>query len=362
VRLAADDAAALGLRGTLLTLRRAWPRSPGHLAIEFTGDGGTIVPAQWMLEEAALNRAFEETRERARRPERVQIVPCGEFHLLLQGGGEDRILGGLAAWLEKPGAQLIVHRPERRAVIRFVESSSGVSFIKFLPPRKIEALLAKEEVVRSGSSGASFLMPDVLEADARAGFVRYAAARGLSLHEQLPSIEAARLDAVGVALRELNEFPIGADGLPQHDASDEIAVVTKWMDHLRSFEPARAATLEAEASRAIEALRSDDGPRASSVIHRDFYEKQVFVEGGQITFLDFDTAALGEREIDVANMIAHLERREPPNAPALVRAFREGYGPVDESRLRAYRASAGLRLECVHAFRPPFGAAAYDVA
>ncbi len=97
------------------------------------------------------------------------------------------------------------------------------------------------------------------------------------------------------------------------------------------------------------------------MIHRDFYDKQVFVdpEGG-IGVLDFDTLCVGEPALDVANMLVHLELRSWQGrcsrgpASKAAGAFLDGYDPPPkvQARLGAYRDSTRLRLACLYAYRP----------
>ena len=97
------------------------------------------------------------------------------------------------------------------------------------------------------------------------------------------------------------------------------------------------------------------------MIHRDFYEKQVVIgSDGQVGILDFDTAAVGEPALDVANIFAHLELRvlqgrcSLRSASHATDALLEGYDSRSKvlARLPAYRDASRLRLACVYAFRP----------
>ena len=76
--------------------------------------------------------------------------------------------------------------------------------------------------------------------------------------------------------------------------------------------------------------------------------------------VDFDTAAVGEPALDVANIFAHLELRVLQGRCSLISASQatdallEGYDHRSDvlARLPAYRDASRLRLACVYAFRP----------
>jgi aminoglycoside phosphotransferase (APT) family kinase protein len=109
----------------------------------------------------------------------------------------------------------------------------------------------------------------------------------------------------------------------------------------------------------FDGLRRDAGDPAT--IHRDFYDKQIFVgDGGRPGLLDLDTLAAGEAALDVGNMMAHLELRSlqgawtPIGAARAAAALLEGYAPVPalRGRIDAYADATRLRLAALYAFRP----------
>ncbi len=75
------------------------------------------------------------------------------------------------------------------------------------------------------------------------------------------------------------------------------------------------------------------------MLHRDLHDKQVVV-GAHIGLLDLDTLAVGERALDLANALAHLELRVDQGlmtaaaAGVARRAFLEGADPDPETRER----------------------------
>ena len=101
----------------------------------------------------------------------------------------------------------------------------------------------------------------------------------------------------------------------------------------------------------------DEGELVPS--HRDFYDKQLLIDGRQGSLLDLETASRAEPELDAANFLAHLELRilqgQRPGGSGLkerfIDSYTEGRGELNEERLLWYRASTLLRLACVYFFR-----------
>jgi aminoglycoside phosphotransferase (APT) family kinase protein len=91
-----------------------------------------------------------------------------------------------------------------------------------------------------------------------------------------------------------------------------------------------------------------------TVVHRDLYEEQVLV-AELIGLIDLDDAALGPPELDVGNLVAHVDLlalRTRLDLTAGTDALLEGYrrtGPALEAPLLARcRALTLLRLACIH--------------
>jgi Ser/Thr protein kinase RdoA (MazF antagonist) len=94
-------------------------------------------------------------------------------------------------------------------------------------------------------------------------------------------------------------------------------------------------------------------------VHRDFYDKQVLcLDDAAPAVIDLDTAARGDREIDVANFCAHLRFRalqhgREPLYAELEDAFLGAYpATLDRHRLDWYRRATLVRLACNYALRP----------
>jgi aminoglycoside phosphotransferase (APT) family kinase protein len=166
--------------------------------------------------------------------------------------------------------------------------------------------------------------------------------------------------SAGHALRWLHQAP-APSAARQHDARAEIEVLRRWIRRLETLRTKTSRDVRRSAGAVMRALRAGDSP--AGFLHRDFHDKQVFLErDGRAGFLDFDAAAVGERALDVANMLVHLELRTIQGlwtariAVDAGSAFLDGYAPTDpvRSRLLAYADATRLRLACLYAFRPPW--------
>ncbi|HEX7256160.1 MAG TPA: phosphotransferase [Gaiellaceae bacterium] len=90
--------------------------------------------------------------------------------------------------------------------------------------------------------------------------------------------------------------------------------------------------------------------RCTTVVHRDLYEEQV-VAGERVGLIDLDDAALGPPELDVGNLLAHIEllerRRERElgrETQVLMKAYAQTGPGLDEPLLDRCRRLALLRL------------------
>jgi Ser/Thr protein kinase RdoA (MazF antagonist) len=101
-----------------------------------------------------------------------------------------------------------------------------------------------------------------------------------------------------------------------------------------------------------------DGPPetwvCSTVVHRDLYEEQVML-GARVGLIDLDDAALGPPELDLGNLLAHVDllelrsgRELAPIADEILAGYDEGGGTLDGELLRRCRSLARLRLACIH--------------
>lgn len=344
----------LGLPPGPLALRRTWPRSERHLLLEYEAPGGLLVPGQWHHRHEAAEASLAGLAEESTA---LFELPAERGSVVLQRAGVDRRLPGLAPLLARPEAVLLVHQPERRAVVR-IEEPGGPTFAKVVRPGR-SACLAAAGAAAHELTGGHFDTPRLLGVDEAQGIVYWSGLAGVALHELAGDARLERGALVaGRALRTLHAAPADP-AAPAHGPAEELAVLRRWLALLAAFDPAMSARLATIAPAVEAALVEATGP--VTTIHRDFYDKQILVaESGRVGLLDFDTMAVGEPALDLANALVHLELRALQgliSVDAAVRAqtaLAAGYnpGPAVWPRLGAYADATRLRLACLYSFRP----------
>lgn len=329
-----------------LSLRRSWPRDQDRLLLEYERHDGATVAGQWFADpECGAEAAAATPGSTWSRTQRV----------LLQPDGGDRCLTALAGLVTEPGAVLIVHRPERRAVVRRPDRR----YAKVVRPRQASRVVAADRLARA--TGA-LDMPDLVSADVEAGVLEWAEVPGRSLYDLLhdPTVPLAGLvdagAAMGRALRFLHRAP-APPGILRHTSEAEVATAAAWVRHAVVHAVAPVAGIDVALDQAAAALGATDGPVA--VIHRDLHEKQVMVADDNATLIDFDTLAVGETALDVANVLVHLDLRvalglSPERARQTAAAFVDAYlpSPAVVGRIAAHAAVTRIRLAGIYAFRP----------
>jgi len=141
--------------------------------------------------------------------------------------------------------------------------------------------------------------------------------------------------------------------------SDELAILDRWRrllkkgNHPASGQVARYLKLLQQAA--------DPAEKPDTLVHRDFYPKQVLFPGCDEApvLLDVDTMAMGPPAIDVGNFLAHLElaRLEAKggfDVKSLRRAFLKGYGAdaLLSAAVAYYELSTLVRLFCLAVVSP----------
>ncbi|MEX5234257.1 phosphotransferase [Kocuria arenosa] len=330
--------------GLPLRVRRAWPADSPRIVLELEDEHGRV-------------RAGEATPGPGR-PWTVRVLPHGE----------DPRLPGLAAAVAA-GGRVVVHRHRRRAVVGITDR-----FVKFLARARAPRVAERSDRLHGLGTAAGFAVPAVLaRAEDR---VEFSVLPGRSLHELGA---AGQADAYRAAWEEWARcWPALATAvpdaeLPEHAAEDEARTLARWAGHLEAFPglleapPGTAAALARRIGEELSALPA--ARRTRVVLHRDLHDKQLLFDGARLGLLDFDTAALGEPELDLANLSVHLELRAAQGLldPALRAAGQEAVSVVsralgaDPARLALHAEATRLRLACVYAFRPQGRGVAQDL-
>ena len=94
-------------------------------------------------------------------------------------------------------------------------------------------------------------------------------------------------------------------------------------------------------------------------VHRDFYDKQVLIQGCRLWLIDLDTLTCGPPEIDLANFVAHMHLRSlqglhvPPGnwGELFLDSYSRSASQPDATLLRFFLATTFFRLGCRYRFR-----------
>jgi aminoglycoside phosphotransferase (APT) family kinase protein len=346
-----------GMPPSALQLRRIWPHTSEHFTLEYADAAGQRIVAQWVSDEADFWRLVKTTTRASALPT-AQVVPVPAYNVLLQLGGADRKLPGLAALVARPDAELVVHHPERRAVVR-LGGEEGVRYAKVVRPSRVADLATLMRTLHTLTS-ADFATPVVLAVDEAQGVILLSALAGTSLYELLGSDRLTlAASGAGEILRRLHGLPPPVVAAT-HTAEDEINVLNRWLDRLAMVAPALFQQACQKRDAVFAALAGGSSPAV--LLHRDFYDKQIFFapDDGRLGLLDFDTLAVGEAALDLANALVHWELRAlqgactEAQAVMAADAFCASYSidRVPHQRLQAYADATRLRLTCVYACRP----------
>ncbi|WP_277455458.1 aminoglycoside phosphotransferase family protein [Janibacter sp. DB-40] len=351
-----------------LSLVRAHPR-PDRLHLDLMDADGRRVIGQWIVDGAEQVAAATE----AVAPGRVRRL--GE-HLVLQDGGADRRLPALAA-LVADGAELVVHRPERRAVVRTRvphlppgggERAGGASasppppdvvYTKVVRPRRTTDLVRR---MQQAAAVPGLDVPRVVAADETAGTVRMSTLPGRTLHDLLVEGVPEAAARIGAAVRTLHTAP-QVDGVPAHDLAAEVDVTRGLIELARTHQALGSRVLETlwrDVERAATTITLAGPATRRSLLHRDLHDKQLLVDGDAVGMLDVDTLGLGDPALDLGNLLAHLDLRVEQGwttrqtAAVVEDEILAGYRPDARTRAAAagYRALTHARLRALYAFRP----------
>lgn len=256
-------------------------------------------------------------------------------------------------------ADVVRYVPEKRCLLR-LRSRDRTVLAKIYPRDADLSVAGVQASLFDATRATGPIVPAVVGVLPAFRAVLQEEVRGASVYDRLRAGGCA--PAVSVATAEALAALHGVDvpGLRHHGVAEEIDVVDHAIASAPLGERLRPAVTALLAELRRQAPRQEAGPVA--FVHRDFYDKQVIVDDGRCVVIDFDTARLSFRELDVANYAAHLALRALqgylPRAEALAhaRAFVQAYSRsgrvLDAARLWWCAASTWLRLTAVYAARP----------
>ncbi|MEU3846153.1 hypothetical protein AB0E44_04080 [Micrococcus terreus] len=286
--------------------------------------------------------------------------------------GRDRRLPALEPLVQQ-GAEVVSHRPRRRAVVRHQVSLGAVRYTKIVRAGRAEAIL--DGISRAAAFERGFRTPAVL--GSTEATVTFAELDGRSLHrpdlfsgadwerawsEVMDALEVARLPVSGCG-----------SGIPEHGPAEEAGVLRDWTDRAAPWVRDLAAFREAmeQTCAGLEDVGQGDS-NALVPTHRDLHDKQLVWSAEHSPgpgLLDVDTACLGHPALDLGNLRAHAQWRRrqgvwsAERAETVIRAV-DGLAArtgVEEAVLGLFERAALLRIRCVYAFRPVYAGAAEEL-
>ena len=274
--------------------------------------GGAAVPVSGDLLLPALQRVGmeEQSVERVEvRKDGALVVTTADFGALLAKGrrvarfclAEDYDIPAAQRMAQRVAdgqARIVSWRPGRRLVAAGLEHGVEVYWKCLKPGAALETHM-RHEMHRAALVAAGFEVPRLLSVDREWDVCAFEAMGG---RQWSPDDEAAAR-RIAQALRRWREaVPAGLAAV--HDAQAELAVCQRFASRLL----AAGAELDWGARRLLSQLAGrvelDQSPRCNA--HRDFYEKQVLVDGERIVLLDLDLAGRSAPEQDPSNAVLHM--------------------------------------------------------
>lgn len=236
------------------------------------------------------------------------------------------------------------HKPGRRRTLRAV-GSAGSAIVKLYASERAATVAAR--VGALGAGPVEPVVPRVLLCDPARRMVALSYVPGTPLRQAVLARDGTACARAGLALGAWHASWSGSapHSMKRHTSGREVEIVAERAESL----PAPTAERVRRLARRLRPAWS-----CSTVVHRDLYEDQVLV-GERVGLIDLDDAALGPPELDIGNLLAHLELRALRDGHALSGAaapLLEGYaasGPaLDPLLLDRCRRLSLLRLAGIH--------------
>ncbi len=262
---------------------------------------------------------------------------------------------GVAGAERADACEVVAYRPGMRCQLRYSAGSVAIAYGKTAVERDPGRRRRVHASLCDALGSRTMRVPRLLGTVAGADLDLVEAVGGQSLHSVLRSAsDPAPVIAVMQGLAELH------DGAPPpqdrvHRPADELALVESWCEWIATIDARTASRIREVLGRLSSTLPATT-PR--SLAHRDFYDKQVLIDGDRQWLLDVDTACTGDRELDLGNFLAHLvlrglQRQQRAAHAELEGVAEEAYGTsVRPEVTRWYRRATLLRLAAGYTLRP----------
>ncbi len=369
-----------GAQSAVLELEKGWPMPKVPLMLLFRDTRDSSGPPRWWT----LHVVSE---GRLPYPLRVGLQQQRATHLeelgaVVQKFPDDLLLNGVAEATDARAAlpivssalpveagafdaleaEVLTYKPGRRLTIRYrLHWSADVTttvYGKCFPGGVDEQISGVTEALQDHvirDQPAALRLPRVVGRVSRWNMLLWKSRPGVSVHDLLGTERSEKaVEIAGQCLAELHRSSI--DWPRVHDRSREIETLRAWIKAVATADVVGGGRIYRAFQRLMD-WEPDEGDLVPS--HRDFYDKQLLIDGRQGSLLDLETATRAEPELDAANFLAHLELRVLQGrrfgSSGLTGRFIDSYtdarSELHQERLLWYRASTLLRLSCVYFFR-----------
>lgn len=279
-------------------------------------------------------------------------------------------LGGSLTAEERHAARVLAYRPERRLALSVERGGRRLVEKGYRRGRSEPAAIA-HRLAAGALAGSGLGVAPLIEENRATSSLVFAPVSGRE--PALTASTTATFALLGHGLRALQDSTEG-EPAALFTAADELAVLERWRERSLRIRRALPAGWEEERVRCAHALL-DAPPVPTGLAHRDLHDRQLLVDDGRVTLLDFDLLCRAEVALDPGNLIAHLRLRrlqagstegveardrgrevDGMQIERLGVAFLAGLGrggdPAFQIRLLCYQASSLLRLALVYSLRP----------
>ncbi|MDH3224919.1 MAG: hypothetical protein OEO23_14455, partial [Gemmatimonadota bacterium] len=258
--------------------------------------------------------------------------------------------GALGALVELDGPLSVTpatYRRGRRAVFRIGGArSSEARYLKLLSKKAFRRAAGVMDAV--GQLGLDDIVRPVKLDRSMAALV-FDEVAAPSLHDRLWAGSEVAVDPVLDGVARLAGAPTDPR-LPRRNLLTEREGTVRLLTTGASFLPAL--------NRVLTAIEDADLPQleGKGLIHGDFHDKQIFVEGCSVRMIDAESLAIGPPEIDLVNLAEHLRLRGLQGCEGAPDWSERLWGAsgLDRSapHVAALRALVRARLSGVYAKRP----------
>ena len=260
-----------------------------------------------------------------------------------------RIFHGSDAW-DGSRQTILNYKPERRLVLRLVNSSQQAATVKFYTGREFSRI-SHQRRPQSGHQALPLLKRIGDSRKHRAFAFDWIEGETLRARSRNSVDATACFRATGLLIARYHASSV--KGLLPEEMSSQLQVLESMAEQLAYLLPGSGdAALDLAAGlRSIAATKSVE----LCPVHGDFYDKQIIVGPGGLSLIDLDRAHLGTANEDLGCFLAHQEllairtqakdrERISSQSAAFLDGYQEAGGHIDKQQLAGWTALFLFRL------------------